>query len=179
VMTMHGGPRLMPLRWVGKARIDLARDRRLQAMAPILIRRDALGAGVPHRDLRVSPEHAIHLDGRLVPARLLVNGRSIIQERYCRAVTYYHLEIEGHGLLISDGAVTESYYDDGNRAMFDNADFVWVAGGFDAGRDQARYAEAACAPLVYDGLELDRIRARIEEAALEMALASAPTARAA
>jgi len=35
----------------------------------------AFGAGRPHRDLRLSPEHAVFVDGVLIPVHLLVNAR--------------------------------------------------------------------------------------------------------
>ena len=58
------------------------------------------------------------LDGVLVPAGLLVDGEAILQETWRPRVTYHHIEIEGHGLLVSDGALTESYLDNGNRHLF-------------------------------------------------------------
>ena len=117
---------------------------------------------MPFRDLRVSPEHAIFLDGHLVPARLLVNGTSIIQELWVREITYYHVELQGHGLVVSEGAVTETYFDDGNRHLFDNAKVAALVVDFEAMRGNGRYLEAACAPVVAEGdRALDAIRARI------------------
>ena len=47
---------------------------------PVCIAAGAFGENVPARDLFVSPDHAISIDGGLVPVRLLVNGASIIRE---------------------------------------------------------------------------------------------------
>lgn len=161
VLAAHGGATLQPIVWIGHSRVNVARQRNRAAVAPILIRAGALAEGVPHRDLRVSPEHAMFLDGRLVPARLLVNGTTIVQELWCPEVTYWHVELPAHGLLVAEGAVSESYFDDGNRKQFDNYGITTLFKDFAAERHNGRYAEAACYPLLEDGPLLERIRARI------------------
>ncbi len=145
MVAAHGGAPLQPLVWVGRTEVNVARLRNKTTAAPILIKAGALAEGVPFRDLRVSPEHAIFLDGRLVPARLLVNGTSITQELWVRQVTYYHVELETHGLVVSEGAVTETYFDDGNRHLFDNTKVAALVVDFEAMRGNGRYAAAACA----------------------------------
>lgn len=162
VVTAHGtGAPLQPVVWVGHSRTVVARHPEPAAVAPVLIRAGALSEGVPHRDLRVSPEHALFLDGRLVPARLLVNGRSIVQESWCPEVTYCHVELPVHGLLVAEGAVAESYFDDGNRKHFDNGVVTTMVKDFASERSNGRYAEAACYPLLLDGPALDHLRARV------------------
>ena len=72
------------------------------------------------------------------------------------------MELQGHGLVVSEGAVTETYFDDGNRHLFDNAKVAALVVDFEARRGNGRYAEAACAPLVAEGdAALVAIRARI------------------
>jgi hypothetical protein len=90
-----------------------------------------------------------------------------------RQVTYYHVELQGHGLVVSEGAVTETYFDDGNRHLFDNAKVAALVVDFAAMRGNGRYLEAACAPVVTEGdAVLATIRARIAARA-----AGAATAR--
>jgi hypothetical protein len=161
VVTMHGGTRLRPIVWIGHTRVDIARQTDRSKAAPILIRAGALADGVPHRDLRVSPEHAMFLDGYLVPARLLVNGTSIVQETWCNAVTYWHVELESHGLLVSEGAVSESYFDDGNRQNFDNHAITALVKDFESHRANGHYRQAACAPVLDHGSALERVRLRL------------------
>ncbi len=167
VVTAHGkGAVLQPVVWVGKRRIDLARHPNRSVAEPILIRAGALGENVPFRDLRVSPEHAIFVDGRLVPAGLLVNGTSILREPWWQAVTWYHVELPAHGLLLAEGAPAESYFDAGNRQMFGEGALAALFPDFAAGRDERRYEEAACFPLLREeGAALSAIRAKLGDRA--------------
>ncbi len=161
VVATQGGAPLQPVVWLGHTRAEVARHPDRARVAPVLIKAGALADGVPHRDLRVSPEHAMFLDGHLVPARLLVNGTTIVQELWCPAVTYWHVELPAHGLLVAEGAVSESYFDDGNRNQFDNHGITALFKDFESDRANGRYADAACRPVLSEGPLLDRIRARL------------------
>lgn len=161
VVTAHGGAALQPIVWIGHSKANVAKHPNRSLIAPVLIKAGALGEGAPHRDLRVSPDHAMFLDGRLVPAKLLVNGTTVIQEMWCPEVTYWHVELPAHGLLVAEGAVAESYFDDGNRKQFDNFGITTLFKDFASERGNGKYAEAACYPLLEGGEQLDRIRARL------------------
>jgi Hint domain len=62
-------------------------------------------------------------DGRggtvLIPARYLVNGATIVQE-FRDWISYYHIELESHGVVVAEGLGAESYLDTGNRTGFGN-----------------------------------------------------------
>jgi len=62
-------------------------------LRPVLIRRGAMADELPRRDLSVSPEHALWIDGVLVPARLLTNGITILGRDDLAAVEYIHPEL--------------------------------------------------------------------------------------
>ena len=118
VMTAAGAA---PVRWIGHRRIAIAGHPNPRQVRPIRLRRNSLADSVPRRDLLVSPDHALFLDGVLIPARLLVNGATIVQEETFDAIEYFHVELDRHAILLAEGAAAESYLDTGNRGMFDNA----------------------------------------------------------
>jgi len=118
VLTRTGQQR--PIRWIGTRRLDLARHPEPNRVRPVRIRADAMAPGVPRRDLSLSPDHAVWLDGVLVPAHLLRNGASITRDETIALVTYYHVELETHDVLVADGMPAESYLDTGNRDLFAN-----------------------------------------------------------
>jgi hypothetical protein len=89
------------------------------------VRKDALADGVPHSDLHVTKGHSFYLDDVLVPAEFLVNHRSIVWDDRAREVTIYHIELASHDVLLANGAPAESYRDDGNRWLFQNANTGW------------------------------------------------------
>jgi hypothetical protein len=97
--------------------IDCRRHRRPHEVFPVRVQAYAFGPGVTHRDLLVSPDHALFLDGVLIPARYLCNGTTIRQEAVA-AVSYFHIELEQHDVLLAEGLPAESYLDTGNRDAF-------------------------------------------------------------
>ena len=85
----------------------------------------------------------------LVPARLLVNGASIVRETTERRVTYYHVELDAHDIIFADGMAAESYLDTGNRAMFENG--LSLSRLYpDFGEGQAAREAGSCAPFAGD-----------------------------
>ncbi|HET8995946.1 MAG TPA: Hint domain-containing protein, partial [Acetobacteraceae bacterium] len=143
-----GSGALQRLVWLGHRRIDLRRHPRRDLAAPVRICRDAFGPGMPRRDLRVSPDHCLFVDGGLIPAKLLINGMTIVLERETPSVTYYHVELERHAILLAENLPVESYLDTGNRALFANAGLALVLHPeFQVNTGLKHWAEHACAPL--------------------------------
>lgn len=112
----HGRQVIRRLIWTGNQPIVVPDDRSAAELLPVRIRRHALAEDVPHTDLLVTPEHGLLMDGRLVPARMLVNGRSILIETEMRRYTAHHVETEPHAIIIANGLLTESYLDAGARS---------------------------------------------------------------
>jgi hypothetical protein len=148
VVTASGA--LRPIRWIGSLRVDLGRHPEPHLAQPVRIAAGALAEGVPARDLLVSPDHGILVDGALIPARLLVNHRSITLEDRWTAVTYYHVELDQHDILVAEGALAESYLDTGNRAMFDNGPVTVLRPDLSVTQRLRMPADGACMPLVTD-----------------------------
>ena len=144
--------------WIGKRALDLSSVLRPDILRPVTIEPDALAEGVPSRRLRVSPDHALYIDGVLVPAKALINWNSIRQDNTALTVTYYHVELPRHSALFADGTPVESFLDTGHRGIFDNAIDTVVALP-DA--MQARRERESFAPLCTQGSQLEAIRARI------------------
>ena len=87
---------------------------------PVRILKNAVSENVPNEDLLVTPEHCLFFDGNFVPARMLVNGRSIYYDYSITSYDYYHIETEQHSVIWANGMLTESYLDTGNRNTFKN-----------------------------------------------------------
>jgi ELWxxDGT repeat protein len=163
VVTVSGETR--PVKWLGHRRYAgrfLAANPNVQ---PIRFRAGSLGNGLPRRDLLVSPEHAMFLDGVLVPARALANGSTVVRDRVER-VDYFHVELETHDVLLAEGAPSESFLDDDSRGMFHNAS-EFAALYHDAPDPGTFYA-----PRVTEGYELEAIRRRLAEIAGEIVVAA-------
>jgi fibronectin-binding autotransporter adhesin len=107
--------------WTGRRRLELSRHPDPAAVRPIRILAGAFGPGLPVRDLRLSPNHAVAIGGVLIEAGRLVNGATIIRERATPVVTYHHIELARHGLLLAEDLAVESFRDTGSRAQFAQA----------------------------------------------------------
>lgn len=109
------------VKWLGFQNVDTALMHP-KLVNPICIKAGALGADLPERDLYLSQDHAIAIDGVLYNAGALVNGQTIYQvtEMPREGFTYYHIETEAHELLHVEGLAAESFIDYAGRDGFDN-----------------------------------------------------------
>lgn len=151
--------RLAALRWIGRRDMDCARHPAPETVWPVRVRRGAFADGVPCRDLYLSPDHAVFAAGVLIPVRELVNGGSVAAIRQDR-VTWFHVELEHHDVLLAEGLAVESWLDTGNRGAFANASEPTQLHA-DFARDPACAWEAACAKLVLVGPVVERLRAHL------------------
>jgi len=108
------------VRWLGVQRLR-ARAWMDPRLMPVCIRAGALGGGLPKRDLYLSPDHALLLQGHLIHAQALVNGQSIVQvQRWVGDVVYWHVETQGHDVMYAEGVPNETLIDAVSRRGFDN-----------------------------------------------------------
>jgi hypothetical protein len=161
VLTGSGAVR--PVIWLGNMTLRPARHPRPHEASPVRIRAGAFGDGLPMRDLRVSPGHALYVDGVLILAASLVNGATIIQDEV-ESVRYFHVELESHDVLLAEGLPCESYLDDGNRSSFANSGQATEL----YGRLDPKSWDEACAPWVDAGSQLDAVRNRLHARAEAM-----------
>jgi collagen type I/II/III/V/XI/XXIV/XXVII alpha len=148
VLTREGA---WPVRWIGQRHIDCRRHPRPLDVWPVRICAYAFGPDAPRAELFLSPDHAVLVDGVLIPIRHLINGSSIAQAPVDE-VTYYHVELPHHDVLLAEGLPAESYLDTGNRSNFANSGGPVVLHPDFA---SLRWEAEACVPLVVTGPKLD------------------------
>jgi len=76
-------------------------------------------------------------------------------------VTYHHIELEAHDVVLAEGLPAESFLDTGDRNMFETVSGVMVL------HPDFRKPEGTtfCAPLVREGEQLDQARATLNQRA--------------
>ena len=109
------------IKWIGRKTCHPQQVRNPLRSFPILIKAGALGNNLPVRDLYVSPDHALLVEGLLINAGALVNDTSILKTQPTDSFTYYHVELDKHALLIAQGTLAESYLPQKeDRTAYDN-----------------------------------------------------------
>lgn len=118
VVTRDNG--LQAIRWIGSTRIVPHDTPDPAALMPVRLCKDALGPGVPDRDILLSPMHRVLVAGADIGALFgatevfcalshLVNGQTIRRE-VVEDVTYFHMLFDSHQVLMSSGCASESFY---------------------------------------------------------------------
>ncbi len=153
VITYSG--RQAAVLWRGGWQVDLDAQIKPERVRPVRILAGALGDNVPHRDLYVSPDHSLYLDGVLIPAHLLINGATITQPVRTGVVRYHHVQVEPHDVLLAEGAAAESFLDLGHT-------------GFTKRDEEPKTWEDACAPIVLAGPQLAHVRKMLAARAQEL-----------
>ncbi|WP_322866338.1 Hint domain-containing protein [Aquicoccus sp. G2-2] len=118
VVTRDHG--LQAIRWIGSTTVTPHDGPDPSRLMPVRLCKDALGPGVPDRDILLSPMHRVMIGGADIGALFganevfcalshLVNGQSIRREAV-EDVTYYHILFDSHQVLMSSGCASESFY---------------------------------------------------------------------
>ncbi len=121
VITKDSGAQ--PIMWAGSRNVSGARLYAMPDLRPVRIREGALGGDRPDGDLIVSPDHRMVISGAtaeelwgesevLVAARDLIDGTRIARDLAAKSVTYHHLMLEQHHVLVANGVETESFHPD-------------------------------------------------------------------
>lgn len=153
ILTADG--RSVPVRWIGRQTVSklFAGDR----ARPVLIRAGALGQGLPHRDLTVTADHGMILDGFVINAGALVNGTTITRlplSDLPARVTYYHVETAAHDVILAHGAPTETFVSYAGRAAFDNHAEYLALYGADRGMAELPLPRITCARQIPSALRI-------------------------
>ncbi len=156
-ITVHDdGPDVRRVVWTDRRAVAIAGHPDPLLVLPVRILAGAFEAGLPQRDLRLAPHHAVYLDGVLIEALALVNGSTVVQEQTTARVTYNLIELEAHDVLLAEGLPVESFRDTGDPGVDDDRrmtvrhpSFLGAAGA------------TMCAPLVREGEMLEAARARL------------------
>jgi hypothetical protein len=154
VLTQAGVARRVV--WLGHRRIACSKHPKPADVWPVRVRAGSFGEAMPHRELFLSPDHAVFAESVLIPVKHLINGATIVQEPR-DTVTYWHVELDRHDLILAEGLPCESWLDTGNRGMFANGAVTELHPSFARTAEQA-WATEACAPLIEDGPTLLAVR---------------------
>lgn len=121
ILTLDCG--WQPVRWIGHGTMRRAwTGHFLSHHYPIRILAGAFGSGLPEQDLWVSPKHAVFFRNHLIPAETLVNGVTVIRDREVEAIEYFHVLLDQHAVIFSEGLPTESYIPFQDMDIFENGD---------------------------------------------------------
>ena len=117
VITRDNG--LQKIRWIGKRalnRIDLLQAPHLK---PVRVRAGSLGAGLPERDMLLSPQHRILMNNdqtalyfgerEVLAAARHLTGLEGVDVVDSNATTYIHFMFDQHEVVLSNGTWTESF----------------------------------------------------------------------
>ena len=117
VMTRDNG--LQPLRWIGRRELSMADLIVKPNLRPVQISAGALGYGLPLRDMKVSPQHRMLIEGARAEMlfgepEVLVTAKHLcvlpgVAEKMTAGVSYIHLLLDRHEIICADGAWTESF----------------------------------------------------------------------
>jgi Hint domain len=121
VVTLWGESK--PIKWIGRQRFKKSSESWPKDFEPIRISRFAIDERTPHRHLYLSPNHRIYIDGMLIPARYLVNGRSIAvcAPTGADTIEYLHVELFANDVIYAEGVTAETFAPwPGGRDHFDN-----------------------------------------------------------
>ncbi len=164
VVTASGEMR--PVKWVGHSDVDFRRTPDASPGQPIRIAADAFGPARPSHDLYLSAGHSVCVDllGEVfIPVGHLVNGGTIAPVEV-ETISYWHVELDSHDVLLANNMPAESYLAMTNRLAFEE-----MRGLLPADLDEFKRTHADfCRPVVTEGPVLGFVRQRLAARAEEI-----------
>ena len=112
----------IPVKWIGRQTV-FTRFGPAERLMPVRFAAGSLGNGLPYRDLTVTADHGMLVDGVICHAGALVNGTTITRVPLAdmgESYTVYHIETEAHEIILANGAPAETFIDNVSRRVFDN-----------------------------------------------------------
>lgn len=117
LVSTPGG--LQRVLWINETRHNSTAIAANDKLRPVLIRKDALGVGRPLRDMRVSRQHRILLQGPevqdffgcdqvLIAANKLVGLPGIEADAECSEIQYFHIVTLNHEVIEAEGVCSET-----------------------------------------------------------------------
>ncbi|MEK1931935.1 MAG: Hint domain-containing protein [Pararhizobium sp.] len=109
VETVRG--EAMAVKWIGRHLYKPSGTSWNDSVVPIRVSRHALDHQTPHRDLYLSPGHALLIDDVLIRAKDLVNGISIAPALPAdrKTIEYFHIVLDTHDVILAEGAPAETF----------------------------------------------------------------------
>ncbi len=109
------------IEWIGTRRMTGARLFAMPELRPIRIRAGAFDLEQPDQEFLVSPNHRMLVKGAiardlfntpevLVAAKDLVNGSTVTRDTQVKEVTYIHLMLPSHQIVMANSVETESFH---------------------------------------------------------------------
>jgi hypothetical protein len=152
-MLLAGGG-MRPASWIGHREVDCQSHSDPRTVWPVRVSAGSFADNVPACDLLLSPDHAVFVNGILIPVRCLINHRTITQRAVPR-VEYWHVELPTHEVIMAEGLSVESLLPGTGREFFSGiraAMPLWQ-------RHTANNWEIqGCAPLVISGPALRAVQ---------------------
>jgi hypothetical protein len=119
---------LLPTVFAGAVPVkSISRDR---FGASVRVARSALGTDVPNKDLYVTPNHALLIDGTLVAAGNLLNGITITDLTSVESdhFEFFHIGLDRHNVIYANGTPCETLLSPGEQPCAPLLPYEWRRG---------------------------------------------------
>ena len=122
VMTTSGA---LLVKWIARKRFSKNAPASWHpSVVPVHVSRFAIDDQTPQRDLYVTQDHCLLVDGVFIPVKYLVNGRSIALDDEAKMsdnIEYFSVELDTHEVIFAEGTAAETYrYDAHHQIVWDN-----------------------------------------------------------